>query len=151
MGSQYFRDIEGLTQDWVNRATEAAVEALTETAAEGADGMRQIIHTSITPWGQRRQRGEVPGPKNPGPRPYAGRIEEGNMIGDVDHSSAEEVGDGVYEAKWGWEDPENYYITQDQSFERQNTMIAPMEALKRTLEAGEDAFLGRLDTIGGRL
>lgn len=136
-----FVEIEGMIGAWRDRVVEQARDAMVDTAAEGADSVRQTITLSVTGWGLARQAG-LAGP----PRASAGRIETGSMIGAVDHRITVESED-LIEVKWGWEDPEIYYLIQEYGFEEFSTKIAPMFALRTSLDYAEASLEERLRSI----
>lgn len=140
----YFPEAEAIIGRWSGAVRHEAVEILQEVVADAEEGVKQIIHESETQWGRERVAG-----MHGKPRPYPGRIESGDMIDAVD-SRVEEVDEDVYEGRWGWRDPKNYYLIQEHGAERFNTRIAPMESLARTLDIAEDQLVGRMDSIGER-
>jgi hypothetical protein len=136
-----FADVEMLIEGWRDGVYRDALQAMEDTADDGAERVREIIHLSTTDWGYARTQG-VGGE----PRPYPGRIESGEMLNDVD-SRVEELGDGVIEAKWGWADPEDYYWIQEYGFDAFETKIAPMHSLATSLDEAEIALQERLGEI----
>lgn len=136
-----FVEIEGMIGAWQNRVVGQARDAMIDTAAEGADGVRQTITLSVTGWGLARQAG-LAGPA----RASAGRIETGDMIGAVDYRITIDSAE-LIEVKWGWEDPQTYYLIQEYGFEEFSTKIAPMFALRTSLDYAEVSLGEKLRSI----
>ncbi len=129
---------------WVERQKAEAFDLMQDVALEGESAAKEQLFAATTAWGQARVAGEVSGPKGtPTPREHAGRFERGDMHDDIT-SVAEYVGKDVIEARWGWEDPEDYYLYQEHGTDR----IAPMEALSTSLVKAEDYLKAGLDKIG---
>jgi hypothetical protein len=133
-----------VTEQWRDHIVREAVDGLHEVAEDAEEGVRERINTAVTPWGSARQAGLVSGPQgSPNPREHAGRRETDAMFESVE-SSVEPKGDMVWEARWGWPDPELYILVQEHGFEKYDTRIVPMEALAITLDQAEVEYAERL-------
>ena len=121
-----------------------------DVALDGQTQMREHLETATTDWGQARQAGEVTGrnrdgsPK-PGPRQFAGRVENEDMIDKIT-SVAEWVDANTLEIRWGWQDADYqaYFGYQEHG----TAHIAPAESLQFSLDRAEDILRGRLNALG---
>lgn len=116
------RQLEADIARWREETRESAVELMEDIAQGGEDEMEAVIETSITPTGLERAEREGG---------YPGRIVTDNMRNAIEHS-VEVSGDEIV-AKWGWPDPEEYFIIQDQGLNG----IEGMEAVERSLNLAE--------------
>lgn len=102
MGFQWMnRDLSSMITELSGIPEEVAKEAqklVSEAMNIGAETQRQIIETSGTPKSGK-----------------SGRIETGLMLNSVQSAGADRAGN-VIEGKFGWRDPEDYFIYQEQGF-----------------------------------
>jgi len=73
----------------------------------------------------------------------AGRIETGQMVNGT-NGSATWVGENTISAKWGWQDPEKYYLYQDDG----TRYIAPALTLLSTFLVARSDFLRKIRLLG---
>lgn len=101
-----FRAIPQELEEEAERLVQGAIE-------EGAEAMEMVIATSGTGWKDRQ-----------------GRVETGKMLDHVKEFGTERDGNRV-EGKFGWDDPENYFIYQEQGFRHwiSGKDVVPMHAL----------------------
>lgn len=102
-------ELNGIPEDIANEAQDLVSEAMNI----GAETQRRIIETSGT-----AKSGK------------SGRIETGLMLNSVQSAGADRVGNTI-EGKFGWRDPEEYYMYQDDGFTHylSGEDIVPMHAL----------------------
>jgi hypothetical protein len=142
MAERYFADITKVVTDWHDSVHNQSRAAMEQTGEEGAERVREIVHLKTTDWGQARTQG-VGGP----PRPYAGRIENRDMIDAVGTRTSVDP-DGSIETRWGWADPKDYYLIQEHGFPEFDTKIEGMQSLVSSLDEAEEnlkAKLGRIE------
>lgn len=136
-----FAELTKIVTNWHDSVHDQARTAMEQTGDEGAERVREIVHLKTTDWGQARTRG-VGGP----PRPYAGRIESSDMLDAVDTRTSVES-DGTIETRWGWQDPEDYYMVQEHGFPDFDTKIEGMQSLVTSLEEAENTLQAKLGRI----
>lgn len=110
-----------------------AHEMMQEIAADANRNQREIIERAETETGRRRA-AEGKG--------SAGRIETGQMVNGT-NGSATWADDDTVSAKWGWQDPEDYYSYQDDGTQR----IAPMLSLQTSFLVARTEFVRRLRAL----
>lgn len=113
---------------------QAAHGMMQELAAAADHQQKDLIERAQTPTGRRRAatRGGS-----------AGRIETGQMVNST-NASAIWVSDDTISAKWGWQDPEDYYRYQDQG----TRSIAPALTLLTTFLVARSDFLRKIRLLG---
>lgn len=136
-------EIVASARRWQNEVISGAKDEVIQLADEGAEAMRERVHTAVTAWGSARQAGLVGGEA----RAHAGRIETGDMIGAIDSRVIEDSPSAI-EVAWGWEDPEEYYLVQEYGYDEFDTKIMPMEALHISMDTVDDALPARIAKLG---
>lgn len=119
---------------YLKAVKDEAREIMQDIAVGGKWEMERVIETSTTPTGEARaERGGHPG-----------RIDSGNMIDEVE-ARVEEYPDG-FAAVWGWPDPQDYYLLQNDGTEANGLHpgVPEMEALEQSLSLSEMDIAAKL-------
>lgn len=117
---------------WAEDVEDQVMVDMEDVAFEGANGVQRMITDAHTETGYSR---EAAGDGEPG------RVESGDFRADVTHS-VERIGDTVT-AKWGWDNPEDYYMYQEEG----TRFIEGVDALQTTLEIAANDMGARLDRL----
>lgn len=109
---------------------QAAHEVMQDISTEASNQQRDLIERAETETGRRRAAAG---------NGVAGRVETGQMFNGV-NGSATWVDDSTISAKWGWQDPEDYYTYQDEGTRH----IAPALSLLTSFLVARSTFARKL-------
>lgn len=144
--TEAFRQMELFYELWRTDILDHAFDAMQDVALDGESQMKErlLAEESFTPWGRKRVAGEVPGPKGaPASREHAGRYEGGKMYNTITSEAGWIDPDKMLEARWGWQNPEDYFLYQEHGTKK----ITAAESIQFSLDRAEDILHGRLSGI----
>lgn len=136
--SEALRQMTLQFQAWRTDIVDKAFDAMQDMALDGQSQMKEHLLAAETDWGRKRVAGEV----GNGPREHAGRYETGHMYDSIT-SVAEWISKDIIEARWGWEDPEDYFLYQEHGTDH----IAGAESIQYSMDRAEDILHGRLSGL----
>ena len=109
---------------------DAVEDMMREVVAEGAKDQAMVLEDAHTDTGRRRA--ETGGQSSEYGSISEGRIDSGLMINQI-NSHVERDGN-VIRGRWGWQDPEKYFLTQDYGDARITAAHSLVESFIRTRE-----------------